>query len=298
MKVTLHSRLRPDSEAAGRAISPSPAWGGAPPQAPPAVGHSLLRPTRLSFGVATGVARAGLILRSGVCRSEGSGGGGFRGSKGGGVGDGALGTGSGSSSVRGKGGGGGGSGRRLGGSPWPRWLASSRPRIRGTGVPVGFRHLDGAGNRVPTGGGGGVETAAAAASSEGGVTGEGSSKVRGRGEGEAWGSGGTRSPGAAELLGNQTPSPRARRMAGEEGVTSGSAKGVRRESEERSEACSFRDPPPADGSDCTFPISDGGRLRSEKLPRVSLPGRFLLPTKVHTAAPWAQGRSGNGRSRK
>ena len=52
---------------------------------------------------------------------------------------------------------------------------------------MGFRHLDGAGSRVPTGGGGGVETAAAAASSEGGVTGEGSSKVRGRGEGEAWG---------------------------------------------------------------------------------------------------------------
>lgn len=53
---------------------------------------------------------------------------------------------------------------------------------------MGFRHLDGAGNRVPTEGGGGVETAAAAASSERGVTGEGSCKVRG--EGEAWGSGG------------------------------------------------------------------------------------------------------------
>lgn len=76
-----------------------------------------------------------------------------------------------------------------------------------------------------------------------------------------------------ELLGNQTPSPRAKRMAGEEGVTSGSAMDVRRESEERSEACCFREPPPADGSDCTFPISGGGRgLWSEKLPPVSLSG--------------------------
>lgn len=137
---------------------------------------------------------------------------------------------------------------------------------------MGFRHLDGAGSRVPTGGGGGVETAAVAASSEGGVTGEGSSKVRGRGEGEVWGSGGTRSPGGAKLPGNQTPSPRARRMAGEEGVTSGSARVVRRESEEWSEACSFREPPPADGSDCTFPISDEGRgLWSGKLSSVSRP---------------------------
>lgn len=143
---------------------------------------------------------------------------------------------------------------------------------------MGFRHLDGAGSRVPTGGGGGVETAAAAASSEGGVTGEGSSKVRGRGEGEAWGSGGTRSPGGAELPGNQTPSPRARRMAGEEGVTSGSTRDVRRESEDRSEACSFLEPPPADGSDCTFPISDGVRgLWSEKLPPVNLPGLWGTP---------------------
>lgn len=93
-----------------------------------------------------------------------------------------------------------------------------------------------------------METAAAAAASEGGVTGEGSSKVRG--EGEAWGS--------AELPGNQTPSPRARRMAGEEGVTSGSTGDVRRVSEERSEAHCFREPLPAEGSDCTFPISDGG----------------------------------------
>lgn len=258
MKVTLHSRLRPDSETAGRAISPSPAWGGAPLRTPPAVGPSLPYRTWLSVGVVAGVARAGVILWSEGCRSEGGGGGGgFRCAKGGGVGGGALGTESGSSPVSCRGG--GGSGRRLGGSPWPRWLASSRPRIRGTGVPVGFRHLDGAGSRVPTGGGGGVETAGAAASSERGVTGEGSSKVRGRGEGEAWGSGGTRIPGGAELPGNQTPSPRARRMAGEEGVTSGSTKDVRRESEERSEACSFREPPPADGSDCTFPISDGGR---------------------------------------
>jgi hypothetical protein len=36
LKVTLHSRLRPDSEVADRAISPSPAWGGTPPWAPPA----------------------------------------------------------------------------------------------------------------------------------------------------------------------------------------------------------------------------------------------------------------------
>ena len=218
------------------------------------------------------MARGGLILLSEGCRSKG---GGFWCSKGGRVGEGALETGSESSSVCGRAG--GGSGRRLGGSPWPRWLASSRPRIRGTGVPVGFLHLDGAGSRVPTGGGGGVETAAAAAaaatSSEGGVTGEGSSKGRGRGEGEAWGSGDTRSPGGAELPGNQTPSPRARRLAGEEGVTSGSAKDFRRDSEERSEACSFREPPPADDSDCTFPISDGGRgLWSEKLMPVRLPG--------------------------
>lgn len=115
LKVTLHSRLRPDSEAAGRAISPSPAWGGAPPRAPPAVWPSLPRPTWLSVGVAADVARAGLILRSGGCRSKGGGGSGFRGSKGGGVGDGALGTGSGSSSVSCRGG--GGSGWRLGGSP-------------------------------------------------------------------------------------------------------------------------------------------------------------------------------------
>lgn len=255
LKVTLHSRLRPDSGTAGRAISPSPAWGGTPLRTPPAVGPSLLYPTLLSVGFVAGVARAGVILWSGGCRSEGGGGGGFRGAKGGGVGGGALGAESGSSPVSGRGG--GGSGRRFGGSPWPRWLASSRPRIRGTGVPVGFRHLDGAGSRVPTGGGGGVETAAAAASSERGVTGEGSSK--GRGEGEAWGSGDTWVPAGAELPGNQTPSPRARRMAGEEGVTSGSTRDVRRESEERSEACSFREPPPADGSDCTFPISDGGR---------------------------------------
>lgn len=208
------------------------------------------------------MARAGVILWSRGCRSEGGGGGGFRGSKRGGVGDGALGTELGSSpgSCRG----GGGSGRRLGGSPWPRWLASSRPRTRGTGVPMGFRHLDGTGSRGPTGGGGCVEIAAAAAASERGVAGEGSSK--------AWGSGGTRIPGCAELPGNQTPSPRARRMAGEEGVTSGSTRDVRRESEERSEACSFREPPPADGSDCTFPISDGGRgLWSEKLGPVNLP---------------------------
>lgn len=265
LKVTLHSRLRPGSEATGRAISPSPAWGDAPLRAPPGVWPSLPCLAWLSVGAAAGVAKAGVILRSGGCRSEGGGSGGFRGSKGGKVGDGALGTGSGSSLVSCRGG--GSSGRRLGGSPWPRWLASSRLRIRGTGVPGGFRHLDGAGSRVPTGGGGGVETAAAAASSEGGVTGEGRSKVRGRGEGEAWGSGGTggtRSPGGAELPGNQTPSPRARRMAGEEGVTSGSTRDVRRESEERSEACSFREPPPADGSDCTFPISDGGRVLWQK----------------------------------
>lgn len=137
-------------------------------------------------------------------------------------------------------------------------------------MPVGFRHLDGAGSRVPTGGGGGVETAAAAASSGGDVTGEGSSKVRGRGEDEAWGSGGIRSPGGPELPGNQTPSPRARRMAGDEGVTSGSTRGVLRESEARSEACSFREPPPADGSDCTFPIFEEGRgLWLKKLSPVS-----------------------------
>lgn len=271
MKVTLHSKFRPGSEAAGRAISPSPAWGGAPLRAPQAVWTSLPRLAWLSVGVAAGVARAGVILRSRGCRSEGGGSGGFRSSEGGGIGDRALGTGLESSSVSCRGG--GGSGRRLGGSPWPRWLASSRPRIRGTEVPVGFRHLDGAGSRVPTGGGGGVETVAAAASSEGGVTGEGSSKVRGRGEGEAWGSGGTRSPGGGELPGNQTPSPRARRMAGEEGVTSGSIKDVRRESEDRPEACSFREPPPADGSDCTFPISDGGQgLWSEKRQPVNLSG--------------------------
>lgn len=114
-----------------------------------------------------------------------------------------------------------------------------------------------------------METVAVAASSGGGVTGEGSSKVRGRGEGEAWGSGGIRSPGGPELPGNQTPSPRARRMAGDEGVTSGSTRGVLRESDARSEACSFREPPPAEGSDCTFPIFDGGRrLRLNKLAAV------------------------------
>lgn len=111
-----------------------------------------------------------------------------------------------------------------------------------------------------------------------GVTGEGSSKVRGRGEGEAWGSGVPGVPGA-RLPGNQTPSPRARRMAGEEGVTSGSTKGcpagvggpVR-------STHSFLEPPPADGSDCTFPISDGGRgLWSEKLPPVNLPGLWGTP---------------------
>lgn len=265
LKVTLHNRLRPGSEATGRAISPSPAWGGAPL---PVIWPSLPCLAWLSVGVAADVAKAGVLLRSGGCGSEGVGSGG---SKGGGVGDGALGTGSGSSPVSCRGG--GGSGRRLGGPPWLRWLASSRPRIRGTEVPVGFRHLDGAGSRVPTGGGGGVETAAAVASSEGGVTGEGSSKVRGRGEGEAWGSGGTRRPGDAELPGNQTPSPRARRMAGEEGVPLGSNSDVRRESEDGSKACSFREPPPADDSDCTFPISDGGQgLWSEKLPPVNLPG--------------------------
>lgn len=45
LKVTLHSKLRPDSETAGRAISPSPAWGGAPLRAPTAVWPSLQYPT-------------------------------------------------------------------------------------------------------------------------------------------------------------------------------------------------------------------------------------------------------------
>lgn len=283
LKVTLHSRLRPDSEVAERAISPSPPWGGAPPRAPPAAGPSLLCLTWLSAGLVGD--EAGVTLRlGGCCWSQGGGAGGscFRGSRSVGGGAGALGTGSFSVSCRGS----GGSGRRLGGSPWPRWLASSRPRIRGTAVPVDFRHLDGAGSRVPTGGGGGVETVAVAASSGGGVTGEGSSKVRGRGEGEAWGSGGIRSPGGPELPGNQTPSPRARRMAGDEGVTSGSTRGVLRESGARSEACSFREPPPAEGSDCTFPIFDGGRRR------------LLQPTEDQITAPWTRGRAGNGRSRK
>jgi hypothetical protein len=270
LKVTLHSRLRPDSEAAERAISFSPAWGGAPPRAPPAVGPSLLGLAWPSGGLVADVTRAGVILRIGGCRSQGGGGGGsFRGSRGVEGGAEALAIGSFSGSCRGS----GCSGRRLGGSPWPRWLASNRPRIRETAVPAGFRHLEGAGNRVPTGGEGGVETAAATASSGGGVTGKGRSKVRGRGEGEAWGSGGTRSPGGVEVPGNQTPSPRARRTAGEEGVTSGSTTDVRRESQARSEACSFREPPPADGSDCTFPISEGGRgLWPEKLLPVSLLG--------------------------
>ena len=117
LKVTLHSRLRPDSETAGRAVSPSPAWGGAPLRAPLAVWPSLPYPTWFSVGVVAGVARAGVILWPGGCRSEdgGGGGGGFRGAKKGGVGDGALGRESGSSPVRCRGG--GGSGRRLGGSP-------------------------------------------------------------------------------------------------------------------------------------------------------------------------------------
>lgn len=157
--------------------------------------------------------------------------------------------------------------------------------MRGTGVPVGFRHLDGAGSRFPTGGGGGVETPAAATSSGGDVAGVGSSKVRGRGEGEAWGSGGTRSPGGAELPGNQTPSPRARRMAGEAGVTSGSTRDVRRESEERSEACSFREPPPADGSDCTFPISGGGRRLWSEKPTPGLWGRHEVGHAYTTSSP-------------
>lgn len=251
LNVTLHSKLKPDSEAAERAISPSPAWGGAPSRTPPAVWLSALSLAWLSVGPVAQVTRAGVILPLEGCQSEGGGGGGFRGPGGVGAGTGAPGAGSFSVSCLGS----SGSGRRLGGSPWPRWLASSRPRIRGTAVPVGFRHLEGAGSRDPTGGGGVVETAATAASSGGGVTGEGSSKVRGRGEGEAWGSGGTRSTGGAELPGNQTPSPRARRVAGEEGVTSGCTRDVRRESEVRFEACSFWEPPPADGSDCTFPIS-------------------------------------------
>lgn len=248
-KVTLHSRLKPDSETADRAISLSPAWGGAPSRAPPAVWPSALILAWLSVGPEAEVARAGVILRLGGCRSEG---GGFRGSRGVAGGTGTPGVGSFSVSCRGSRGS-GGSRRRFGGSPWPQWLDSSRPRIRGTAVPVAFRHLDGAGSRDPMEGGGVVETAVAAASSGGGITGEGSSKVRGAGE--AWGSGGTRSPGGAELPGNQTPSPRARRVAEEEVVTSGCTRDVRRESELRFEACSFWEPPPADGSDCTFPIS-------------------------------------------
>ena len=118
LKVTLHNRLRPGSEAAGLAISPSPAWGGAPLRAPLAVWPSLPSLAWLSVGVEAGVARVGVILRSGGCRSEGGGSGGFRGSQGGGVRDGAFGTGSGSSWVSCRDG--GGSGRRLGGSPWPR----------------------------------------------------------------------------------------------------------------------------------------------------------------------------------
>ena len=259
LKVILHSRLRPDSESAGWAISPSPAWGGAPPRALPAVWPWLRGPAWLSVGGEAGVARAGVILRSAGCRSEGNGGGGFQGSRGGGNWDGALGTVSFTDSCRG--GGGGFSGRRLGGSPWPRWLASSRRRIRGTGVPAGFCHLDGPGSRVPAGAGGGAETAAA--SSGGGITGEGRSKVRGRVEGEASGSRGTMSSGGVALPGNQTPSPRVRRMAWE--VISGSTRDVRRESGARSEGCTFREPPPADGSDCKFPISDGARRLVRKI---------------------------------
>ncbi|XP_011799597.1 PREDICTED: transcription factor Sp8 [Colobus angolensis palliatus] len=143
LKVILHSRLRPDSEAAGWAISPSPAWGGAPPRALPAVWPWLPGPAWLSVGVEAGVARAGVILRSAGCRSEGNGGGGFQGSRDGGNWDGALGTVSFTDSCRGGGGGGGSSAHSQDGSHQPVFISkvhTSVDGLQGIYPRVGMAH--------------------------------------------------------------------------------------------------------------------------------------------------------------